>query len=430
MNSDPISPVDDRYYPEASELGRYFSERALVEERVVVELAYLRLLQRLGVAPRARIPKLKVSARAVKAIEGRVGHDVKAIELYLQDRLDASGASALSPFVHLGLTSEDTNSLAYARLLGRSLREVMIPAYSSLALALARIAGGEASTPMLARTHGRPALPTTFGKEMAVFAMRVAERVARLKPSRPSAKISGAAGTYASFSLMAKRDWQRALGNLVEKMGMRYEPYSSQVVPWEANSDILHYVINLNHLMAGLSRDLWVYQALGYLRFSRPGKVSSSTMPQKVNPVDLENAEGQAEVSNALLALLAYKPETTRLQRDLSDSVVKRMTGQALAHSLIASKRLMLSLGAMSIERDAMARDLDDHPEVMAEAVQISMRLNGDRRGYQKVKEAIEAGDFQSLRRYASEAGSYQGLAPRLAKECPRRVRALLAART
>ena len=430
MNSDPISPVDDRYYPEASELARYFSERALTEERVVVELSYLRLLQRLGVAPKAKIPKVKVSARAVKAIEGRVGHDVKAVELYLQDRLEAFGASGLSPFVHLGLTSEDTNSVAYGSLLGRSLRDVMLPAYSSLALALARIAGREASTPMLARTHGRPALPTTFGKEMAVFAMRIAERAARLKSSRPSAKISGAVGTYASFSLMARKDWLGAFRRMVENMGLAYEPYSTQVVPWEANSDILHYVINLNQLMAGLSRDLWVYQALGYLRFSRPGKVSSSTMPQKVNPVDLENAEGQAEVSNALLALVAYKPETTRLQRDLSDSVVKRMTGQALAHSLIAAKRLMQSLKAMTVESDAMARDLDDHPEVMAEAVQVTMRLKGDRRGYQKVKRAIEAGDFQSLRHYASGAGSYHGLAPRLAKECPRRVRALLAART
>jgi len=426
LSSEPISPIDDRYYAEAKELAGYFSERALIQERVEVELAYLRLLQMLGVAPRGRIPALNVSARAVKVIEAEVGHDVKAVVLYLQRRLEAAGASKLSPFVHLGLTSEDTNSLAYARLLGRSLKEVMIPSYAALAVALAEIAGREASTAMLARTHGRPALPTTFGKEMAVFAVRLAERVSRLKASRPAAKISGAVGTYASFSLIGGADWQEAFAKMAREMGVVYEPYSTQVVPWEANSDIFHIVMNLNQLMAGLSRDMWTYQALDYVRFSRPGKVSSSTMPQKVNPVDLENAEGQAEVSNALLALVAYKPETTRLQRDLSDSVVKRMTGQALAHSLVAAKRLSQSLGAMSVDRATMARDLDQHPEVMAEAVQLTLRLKGDRRGYQKVKAAIDAGDFASLSQYAARAGTYLGAAPRLARSCPARVRVLL----
>ena len=418
--------MDDRYYREARELAGYFSEKALIEERVAVELAYLSLLQSLGVAPKRRIPKIHVSQGAVKAIEARVGHDVKAVELYLQGRLEASGASVLSPFVHLGLTSEDTNSVAYARLLSRSLKEVMVPCYSSLALNLARLAGREASTPMLARTHGRPALPTTFGKEMSVFAMRLAERVSKLKSARPAAKVSGAVGTYASFSLMGKKDWQAAFRKMVEKMGVAYEPYSTQVVPWEANSDILHYVINLNQLMVGLSRDLWTYQALDYVHFSRRGKVSSSTMPQKVNPVDLENAEGQAEVSTALLSLIAYKPETTRMQRDLSDSVVKRMTGQALAHSLIASKRLVQSLNAMYVDRSAMSRDLHDHPEVMAEAAQISMRLGGDRRGYQKVKNAMDRGDFKSLSRYVAGAGAYGGQASSLARSCQGKVKKLL----
>ncbi len=426
MNSEPISPIDDRYYPEAKELAKFFSESALVGERVAVELAYLQLLQDLGIAPKRRIPRVKVSTKAVKEIEGRVGHDVKAVELFLQGRLEASGASRLSPFVHLGLTSEDTNSLAYARLLGRSLKLVMIPAYSTLALSLAKIAGREASTPMLARTHGRPALPTTFGKEMAVFAVRVAERISKLRSTRPSAKFSGAVGTYASFMLMGRKDWQGAFRRMVEKMGIRYEPYSTQVVPWESNSDILHYVINLNNLMSGLAKDLWTYQSLEYVRFSRPGKISSSTMPQKVNPVDLENAEGQAEISNALLALIAYKPETTRLQRDLSDSVVKRMTGQALAHSLVAAKRLVASLGVMSVDRRAMQRDLSNHPEVMAEAVQLSMRLRGDSRGYQKVKRAIDRSDFQSLGSYATSAGAYDGMSTSLAKGAARRVNALL----
>jgi adenylosuccinate lyase len=426
LNSDPISPIDDRYYNEGKELARYFSERAWIEERVSVELAYLRLLQQLRIAPKLRIPKFRRSKDSVKAIEARVGHEVKAVELYIQGRLDSAGASGLSPFVHLGLTSEDTNSVAYARLLASSLRLALIPSYSALALVLARLAVREASTPMLARTHGRPAVPTSFGREMAVYAIRMAERISKLKSSRPSAKFSGAVGTYASFALMGRVDWPRVFKKFVEGMGIRYERYSTQVVPWESNSDILHCVINFNQLMIGLSRDLWTYQALDYVRFSRPGKVSSSTMPQKVNPVDLENAEGQAEVSNSLLTLIAYKPQATRLQRDLSDSVVRRMTGQALAHSLIAAKRLLQSLSTMSVDRRTMARDLEQHPEVMAEAVQVMLRLKGDEKGYQKVKRAVESGEFNRLGSYAKTAGGYQGLGPSLAKKCMREVRALL----
>lgn len=426
MSSEPVSPVDDRYYSEVKELTTFFSERAWIEERVSVELAYLVLLQRLRIAPRSRIPSVKASAPAVKSIEARVGHDVKAVELYIQGKLDHAGASKLSPFVHLGLTSEDTNSVAFARLLSSSLRQVLIPRYSALATGLARLAAKEASTRMLARTHGRPALPTTFGKEMAVFAVRLAERVGKLSSSRPAAKISGAVGSYASFELIGKADWPRVLRRFVEQMGIRYEAYSTQVVPWEANSDILHLVIGVNQLMIGLARDLWMYQTLDYVRFARSGKVSSSTMPQKVNPVDLENAEGQAEVSNSLLTLIAYKPLTTRMQRDLSDSVVRRMTGQALAHSLIAAKRLASSLAVMSVDGKSMAQDLKSHPEVTAEAVQLMLRLKGDERGYQKVKSAVERGEFGTLSPYADKAGAYEGLAPSLARGCPKEVRRLL----
>ncbi|MDV3293506.1 MAG: hypothetical protein LYZ70_04485 [Nitrososphaerales archaeon] len=425
MNSDPISPIDDRYYDESRELSRYFSERAFVEERVEAELAYLRLLQRLGIAPKGKLPLFRDSFAGVKKIEKRVGHDVKAIELHIRGRLVAQGASRLAPYVHLGLTSEDTNSLAFARLLSMSLAEVMVPEFSSLAIELAKLAGREASTRMLARTHGRPAVPTTFGKELAVFAIRLAERVSLLRASTPSAKVSGAVGTYASFTLMRRADWPRLLRRFVEGMGLRYEEYSTQVVPWESNSDIMHYVININQLIIGLSRDLWTYQALDYIRFVRPGKVSSSTMPQKENPVDLENAEGQAEVSNSLLTLLAYKLQTTRLQRDLSDSVVRRMVGQALAHSLVASKRLLQSLRNMSVDRQAMADDLRKHPEVLAEAIQVMMRLRGDEKGYERVRKTVETGGFSRLGLYTREAGSYDGLAPTLAKGCLKAVRKL-----
>ncbi|MDA4126088.1 MAG: lyase family protein [Thaumarchaeota archaeon] len=425
MSFDAISPIDGRYRAEAEALSAYFSERALTRERVRVELAYLRLLMKLGIAPRVRVPQVELSMEEVKRLEGDLGHDVKAVEVFLRGSVKRLGAARLAPYVHLGLTSEDTNSLAYALLLKSALRKILVPAYSSLATDLAEIARREASTAMVARTHGRPAVPTTFGKEMAVFAVRIAERVSALRKLRPMAKFSGAVGTYASFSLFGDRDWPSELERFVAGLGVEPATYSSQVVPGERLSDILHHVININQLMVSLSRDLWLYQTLDMVRFVRPGKVSSSTMPQKVNPVDLENAEGQVEISNSLLTLLAYRLQVTRLQRDLSDSVVRRMLGQSLAHSLVATSRIKSSLSSMRVVRSAMARDLNEHPEVYAEREQVSLRLRGDERGYEKVKAAIELGKFSPREK---RRDSYLGAAPALARKCPSVVKRLLAA--
>jgi adenylosuccinate lyase len=423
LSSDSISPIDGRYRKEAEPLAAYFSERALTAERVRVELAYLRLLVKLGVAPKTRVPSIEPSMEEVRRLEASLGHDVKAVEVYLRESLKRSGVKELAPFVHIGLTSEDTNSLAFALLLKGALDNVMIPAYSLLADHVARIARMEAATVMLARTHGRPAVPTTFGKEMAVFAVRIAERVHGLRPLKPMAKFSGAVGTYASFYLLGDRDWPKELASFVGRLGVESPSYSTQVVPGERVSDILHRIININQLMLSLSRDLWLYQTLDYVRFARPGKVSSSTMPQKENPVDLENAEGQVEVSNSLLTLLAYRLQITRMQRDLSDSVIRRMLGQGLAHSLVAARRLMASLEAMKVDRLAMAQDLERHPEAYAEGVQISMRLKGDERGYEKVKAALDRGASISSRR---PKGPYLGRAKSLAAECPAVVKRLL----
>ena len=405
-------------------MAAYFSERSLTRERVKVELTYLRLLVKLGVAPPVKVPQVGQNMMEIKRLEEELGHDVKAVEVYVRRSLKRLGAARLTPYVHIGLTSEDTNSLAYALLLKSSLEEVLVPAYSSLASELAKTAGKEAATAMVARTHGRPAVPTTFGKEMAVFAIRIAERVSVLRKLRPMAKFTGAVGTYASFSLLGAMDWPGELSRFVAGLGVEPATYSTQVVPGERLSDILHHIININQLVLSLSRDLWLYQALGLVRFLRPGKVSSSTMPQKVNPVDLENAEGQVEVSNSLLMLLAYRLEVTRLQRDLSDSVVRRMLGQALAHSFLATSRLRASLLSMKIERAAMARDLKAHPEVYAEREQISLRLRGDERGYEKIKADIERGNFSPARKGVDP---YVGMAPTLARRCPAAVRRLLA---
>jgi adenylosuccinate lyase len=423
LNYDAISPMDGRYRSEAEPLASYFSERAFTAQRIRVELAYLGLLVDLHVAPNVRVPRLDPDMDEIKKLEDKLGHDVKAVEVFIRESLRRSPSRGLAPYVHLGLTSEDTNSLAFAVLLKGALADVLIPAYSSLALALARLSGQEARTPMLARTHGRPAVPTTFGKEMAVFAVRIAERTALLKRLVPMAKFSGAVGTYASFGLLARLDWSKKLAGFVGSFGVDAAAYSTQVVPGERLSDLLHVIINLNQLISSLSTDLWLYQTLDYVHFARRGKVSSSTMPQKENPVDIENAEGQADVSNSLLVLIAYRLQKTRMQRDLSDSVVRRMTGQGLSHSLVACRRVTESLRNLRVERQAMRLDLDRHPEVLAEREQILKRLAGDSLGYEKVKSALERGE---LRPPDVSSLEYLGSAPTLAKDCPRIVRSLL----
>jgi adenylosuccinate lyase len=419
LSYDAISPIDGRYRAEAEPLSRYFSERALTVERVKVETGYLKFLVVLGVAPRAKVPEMKPDMDEIKREEGRLGHDVKAVEVYVRRCLERSKARALAPYVHLALTSEDTNSLAFASLLRKAKDGVLAPAYASLAVQLAGIASREASTVMTARTHGRPAVPTTFGKEMAVFAVRLAERVANLASLAPQAKFSGAVGTYASFRLLGKFDWPAELAGYVRRFGVEPTTYSTQVVPGERLADILHCAITINQLMVSLSRDLWTYQTLGFVRFLRPGKVSSSTMPQKVNPVDLENAEGQAEVSTALLTLQAYRLQQTRLQRDLSDSVVRRTVGQALAHSLVACKRLRSSLSAMEVDRRSMKEDLGQHPEIFAEREQILSRLSGEVDGYERVKSAVEKGTFSP----SMPEDGYLGYAADLARGSPSAVR-------
>ena len=430
MKDSPLSPIDDRYYEEVRELSPFFSEKSLVEERARVELEYLSFLMEAGVAPRSSVPSIDVSYEAVKSLEADLGHDVKALEAHLSERLRASGREELAAFVHLGLTSEDVNNLAYARLLSKALKSVMVPAYERLAVGLSEIARSEAKTAMLARTHGRPAIPTTLGKELANFALRLAERVAYLKRLKPWGKVSGAVGTYASFRLLRPSGrWLELLKGFVESMGLEFVTYTTQVVPNERYSDIFHCLMNINTIMLGLARDLWGYQALDGVHFERKGRVSSSTMPQKENPVDLENAEGQVEISNSIMTLLAYRLGVTRWQRDLSDSPIKRTMGQALAHSLIACKRITSSLASMSVDRKRMAEDLSRHGEVLAEAVQLLLRMDGNAKGYEEVREAIENGTFSIPEKYVARIGEYLGLATDLARDCEREVALLLARR-
>lgn len=421
LSYDSISPIDGRYREEVKDLLDYFSERALFERRAFFELEYLKLLVEIGVAPKRKVPKINLSIKKIKEIEKKTGHDVKALEIYLREKLKAKGAGELSPYVHLGLTSEDVNSVALALIIRDAKKELLVPEYSSLALELAKIADKEAETLMLGRTHGLPALPTTLGKEIAFFAERITERLSFLHSLKPEAKISGAVGTYASLKLIQNIDWPRIVREFGERLGIEITPVSKQVVPWEKNSDIVHCIININRIMESLSLDLWLYSMLGLLSFGEREKVGSSTMPHKVNPVDIENAEGQVKISNSILMLLAYEPEVTRLQRDLSDSSIKRMLGQGIAHSIIACRKLKKSLVTMRVNREAMEREVISHPEILSEAAQISMRLKGDEMGYEKVRESLVHGKFEATGLKISPK-DYVGFASDIAREVSKHV--------
>jgi adenylosuccinate lyase len=424
---DAISPVDGRYYKETKEARNYFSESALIRARVHVEKEYLLFLIRRGIAPDTDLPEFDTSVERVKKIEKKVGHDVKAVELYIKEELEKHGKEELKLFVHLGLTSEDVNSIAYALIIKRFLKEILIPQYRKMIYCLVDIAEREARSLMPARTHGMPAVPTTFGKEIAVFAVRLADRLAELSELKPAAKCSGAAGTYASFKLLKDDDWVSLLRDFVESFGLDSLAYTTQIAPYDRLSDILHYIISINQIMLSLARDLWMYQMLNYVKVrSYKSQIGSSTMPQKENPSELENAEGQCEISNSLLMLIAYRLEVNRLQRDLSDSTIRRMLGQALAHSLLASRRISGSLGRLEVKREVMREDALKNKEIIAESAQITIKMKKMQDGYETLfhafreerKEEVE----KLLERYGKGIEDYVGYAPDLARNCRKEV--------
>jgi len=437
---DAISPVDGRYRKEVEELASYFSEKALFKERIEIEIEYLKAIikrnafkdyLKLNRVP-AKLNKVLEGERwyeEIKEIERRVGHDVKAVEIWLKGRLESLGLGELAPFVHLGLTSEDINGIAQGRILLRAVREVMIRAYVALLRKLGELAKRYSDRAFLARTHGIPAIPTTFGKELGVFAFRLANELEELAKRKPYGKLSGAVGCFNALRFLNPEfDWLEFSKEFVKSMGLIPTLLSKQTVPHEKTSEIFHYIITINNIMQELARDLWYYQALGLIRFKKV-RVGSSTMPHKVNPVDLENAEGQIDASNYLLFLLAYRLQQTRMQRDLSDSTLKRLYGQALAHSLIACKRIYKALDLMIVNEKAMDNELSKHQECLSEAVQVSLRVLGDVKGYEKVFEKI--GELEEIKeRVGGEIGKrlrklrlneYVGFAKELALLASRR---------
>jgi adenylosuccinate lyase len=396
-----LSPVDGRYAATVAPLREYFSEAALIQERIRVEaLWFLQLSD--SAASTGTLPET-VRARAaglahepdseapaqVKAIERRVNHDVKAIEYFLRDALKAAGAApAVLELVHFGCTSEDINNLSYARLLRAARGAVLLPELQKLDVVLRALAGTHAELPMLARTHGQTASPTTFGKEMANVGARLARAMQRLEAVGILGKWNGAVGNYNAHAIARPElDWLEISRRFVESQQLLWNPYTTQIEPHDWIAEYCDACAAINVILIDLCRDIWGYISLGYLRQRlSEGEVGSSTMPHKINPIDFENAEGNFGFANAMLRFFADKLPISRWQRDLTDSTVLRNLGVALGHSFIGWRALQRGLDKLSPDPARMSQDLEGAYEVLGEAIQSALRAAGIPDGYELLK--------------------------------------------
>ncbi|PSN94886.1 adenylosuccinate lyase [Candidatus Marsarchaeota G1 archaeon OSP_B] len=393
-----ISPINGRYRREVQELSDYFSEFALMRERVFVEIEYLIFLSKLLNLDLKAIKKKTIKirkefdfndAKRIKELEEKIKHDVKAIEIFLKEKIDDK---KVSPYIHFGLTSEDINNLAYARLLKRFTKKLLLPVISVLILELCSLAKKSSQCVMLSRTHGQPASPTTFGKEIAVFAQRLMDRFEKLKKVRFAGKLNGAVGNYNAFvAAFPEIDWIKETKQFVRKMGLEPIVATTQIVPHESYSDFFYLISSINNIVLSLNQDLWLYLSYGYLELqTEEEEVGSSTMPHKRNPKDLENSEGNLEIANSLLKLLIFRLQRNRMQRDLSDSTIKRNYGVALAHSILGYKRTISAIKRIRINSEKMLQDLLNHPEVFSEALQVLLRKEGSENAYFQVMKFVK----------------------------------------
>ena len=394
-----LSPLDGRYSRGADPLRAYFSEQALIRYRTRVELEWLQALaadkaieELKGFSGKALAALVKefsdADAERIKDIEAQTNHDVKAIEYWLRAKLGSDADARVLEFVHFACTSEDINNLAYALMITESREKVMLPKLDELIDALRALARKHASRPMLSRTHGQAATPTTLGKEMANFAHRLSRARERIAAVAALGKINGAVGNYnAHMTAYPDFDWERFCRRFVERLGLEFNAYTTQIEPHDWVAELLDAYARANSILLDLDRDLWGYISLGYFRQKvKEGEVGSSTMPHKVNPIDFENSEGNIGVANALLRHLADKLPVSRWQRDLSDSTAQRNIGTALGHTLLAYSACLRGLGRLEVDPARLEADLEQNWEVLAEAVQQVMRRHGVPDAYDKLK--------------------------------------------
>lgn len=398
-----ISPVDGRYANKTAPLREIFSEFGLIQARLKVEI---RWLETLAAAPEiSELPPLSETARAdlddlinlfslqdalaIKEIESTTNHDVKAVEYFIRDRFQS--LPALQPydeFIHFACTSEDINNLSYALMIAQARNTVMIPTMTAVVDAIEALAITFADVPMLSRTHGQTASPTTLGKEMANVVYRLERQLQQLKAVPILGKINGAVGNFnAHLSAYPNVDWIALAQRVVRGMGLEWNPYTTQIEPHDYMAELFDASTRFNTILIDFARDVWGYISMGYFRQKTiANEVGSSTMPHKVNPIDFENAEGNLGMANAIFQHLSSKLPISRWQRDLTDSTVLRNVGLGFAHTLIALQSLQKGIGKLEINTAKLADELDHSWEVLAEAVQTVMRRHHCPDAYEQLK--------------------------------------------
>ena len=389
LGHQPLSPLDGRYREATEALGEYFSEAALNRARVRVEIEWLITLCSEGVAGTTALPaKTAAALRAVvddfgpddihkiAAYEAVTKHDVKAVEYYVRDVLAAHGLDSVSELVHFGCTSEDINNVSYALVTRDAVAQVWLPAFDGVAGRISELARTWRGAPMLAKTHGQPATPTTFGKELAVFSGRLSRVRDRIVQAPYVAKFSGATGTFSAHIVAEPGiNWPIVSKNFVEGLGLTWNPLTTQIESHDGAAELFTAISHANRILHNLATDVWAYISLSYLtQIPEPGATGSSTMPHKINPIRFENAEANLEISSSLLDGLAATLVTSRLQRDLTDSSTQRNIGVGFGHSLVALTNLHKGLHEISLNEEALMADLQSNWEVLAEAVQTVMR--------------------------------------------------------
>jgi len=435
-----LSPLDGRYAGKVDVLRPIFSEYGLIHARVQVEIRWLLMLAaepmlaELAPFSEAQATRLRAlaadfsvnDAARVKAIEATTNHDVKAVEYFIKERLgdDAELAPALE-FVHFACTSEDINNLAYALMLRRAREAVLLPALTRLTEGLRVLAHAQAEQPMLSRTHGQTASPTTLGKEIANVIARLERQCRQIAAVELSGKINGAVGNYnAHVIAYPEIDWPAFAKRFLESLGLAFNPLTTQIEPHDTIAEISDAVSRANTIGIDLSRDIWGYISLGYFgQTLKQGEVGSSTMPHKVNPIDFENAEGNFGLANALFTHFSAKLPISRWQRDLTDSTVLRALGTAFGHTLVALESLQKGLGKLTVNPARLKADLDTSWEVLAEAVQTVMRRYGLPAPYEQLK-ALTRGQgmtAESMRTFIDELDLPQDAKQRLLDLTPER---------
>lgn len=398
-----ISPLDGRYAAKLDSCRELFSEQGLIKRRLLTEVRWLQFLARQGeiadfpeVSPVVHdwLDRLVADfgyqeAGRVKAIEKTTNHDVKAVEYFIGERLaGGSELSRLRPFVHFACTSEDINNIAYALILRSARQDLVAPALRTLVTRLRVMARATAALPMLSRTHGQPASPTTLGKELANIAWRLQRQQASLENVVVLAKLNGAVGNFnAHVVAYPGVDWPRLSREFLQSLGLEANPFTTQIEPHDWMAEYFDALARINTVLIDAARDIWGYISIGYFR-QRPKarEVGSSTMPHKINPIDFENAEGNLGIANALLQHFAAKLPISRWQRDLSDSTVLRNIGVAIAHSLLAYQSFCAGLEKLDADPARMAADLETNWEVLTEAVQTVLRRYGHGDAYEQLK--------------------------------------------